>query len=123
MQQTSIPVDVSPQEIMRLQSLGEALTLSARISGWSDKEAQAELSMDKAQWSRWRAGQEGVKWERIKALQSRGNNRVPVLWMAHDSGFDLSSMRLKETELERDNRLLREENEALRRVLLGKGAA
>lgn len=119
MDQTAIPVDVAPAEIARLRDLGEALVLSARVSGWADKEAQAVLGADKAQWSRWRSGQEGIKWERIKALQMRGNNRIPVMWMAHDSGFDLSSMRLQENELERDNRLLREENEALRRVLTG----
>lgn len=38
-------------------------------------------------------------------------------WMVNARGYDLSSLHKRESELERQNRLLREENAALRRVL------
>ena len=48
----------------------------------------------------------------------RCGNDAPLLWMNHDRGWDLHAMRRVESETERQNRLLREENAALRRVLL-----
>lgn len=44
-------------------------------------------------------------------------NDAPVLWMSHQRGWDLYSMRKYETETQRENRMLREENAALRRVI------
>jgi hypothetical protein len=42
--------------------------------------------------------------------------------MLHDRGYDLHALRKLETEVERENRSLREENAALRRVLIGAAA-
>lgn len=42
--------------------------------------------------------------------------------MNHQCGIDLYSLRFQESETERRCRLLQEENDALRRVLLGKAA-
>ena len=41
-------------------------------------------------------------------------NDAPLLWMLHARGYDLYSLRKKETETERMLRLAKEENEALR---------
>lgn len=49
-------------------------------------------------------------------------NDAPVLWMLQQRGYDLHSVRRLETAVERENRLLREENEALRRVLTGRAS-
>lgn len=46
-------------------------------------------------------------------------NDAPVMWMLHQRGYDLHSLRKLESETERENRQLREENAALRRVLQG----
>ena len=50
-------------------------------------------------------------------------NDAPLLWMLHNRGYDLHSIRRRESETERQNRMLREENAALRRVLLAGEAA
>ena len=122
MQMQMALADVSPREIMRCRTFGDALDLGAKVAGLAPKELQADLRLDKAQWSRWLSEQEGVRWEKLQALQQRCGNTVPVQWLCWASGFDLASMRRQENELERDNRLLREENDALRRVLIGQGA-
>ena len=119
MSQISLPVEVSPVEVMRERGLGDAILLCIKAAGLEPKQVQAELRLDKAQWSRWVSGQEGVKWERLRALQDLCGNDAPTLWMLHDRGYDLSTVRRVESTVERENRMLREENAALRRVLTG----
>lgn len=118
MNQLSLPVQVRPEEVMRKQSLGGAIELCAELGGYSlDKTLQQELKVDKAQFSRWQSGTEGVQWGKFVDLMDKCGNDAPVLWMLHQRGYDLYSVRRQETATERENRLLREENAALRRVL------
>lgn len=120
MTQLSLPVEIRPEEVMRKQSLGKAIELCAEAAGFSlDKELQQTLGVDKGQFSRWLSEQEGVKWDKFSLLMDTCGNDAPLLWMLHNRGYDLYSLRKKETETERENRILREENAALKRVLLG----
>lgn len=121
--QISLPLQVLPDEIAREQSLGAAIELCAKVAGFAlDKELQTKLGVDKAQFSRWQSGQEGILWPKLESLMDKCGNDAPVLWMNHKRGYDLRSIRRLETETERENRLLREENAALRRVLQGRAA-
>ena len=119
MNQLALPVEVSPREVARKSSLGGAIDLCAEAAGLEPKQVMAELRLDKAQWSRWSSGQEGVVWPKLACVMDLCGNDAPLLWMAQDRGYDLGSLRKVETELQRENRLLREENTALRRVLKG----
>ena len=121
--QIALPVEVRPEEVAREKTLGGAIELCAKLQGFSlDKELQQALGVDKAQFSRWHSGQEGVIWPKFTKLMDLCGNDAPLLWMAHQRGYDLHSLRKRETETERENRLLREENAALRRVLMAGGA-
>lgn len=120
--QVAFPVEVSPQEVLREKSLGGAIALCAKAAGYEPKELQAELRWDKAQWSRWESGQEGVVWPKLVALMDYCGNDSPLLWMLHARGYDITSIRKRETELERELRKAKEENKALRRVLQGEAA-
>jgi hypothetical protein len=116
--QISLPVDVRPEEVMRKQSLGSAIELCAELGGYAlDKTLQQELNVDKAQFSRWQSGTEGVQWPKFTALMDRCGNDAPVLWMLHQRGYDLHSVRRRESALERENRELREDLAAARRLL------
>lgn len=118
--QLSIPVPVRPEEIARERSLGGAIELCAKAANLPlDKQLQQALDVDKGQFSRWLSGQEGIKWDKFTALMDFCGNDAPLLWMLHARGYDLHSIRRTETETERENRRLREENAALRRVLVG----
>lgn len=118
--QLGIPVPLRPDEVIREKSLGDAIALCAKAGGFAlDKELQMELGVDKAQFSRWQSGTEGVVWPKLERLMDTCGNDAPLLWMLHQRGYDLHSLRHLESETERQNRLLREENAALRRVLLG----
>lgn len=122
MTQVAFPVEVSAQEIVRERSLGGAISLCAKAAGYEPKELQSELKWDKAQWSRWESGQEGVVWPKLVQLMDFCGNDAPVLWMYHARGYDLHALRKRESELEQQLRLAREENLALRRVLTGANA-
>ena len=117
--QTQLPVEVPIADVERQADFGSAVALCISLGGQPRKAVECELQLAGGQLSRWIDGQEGIKWDRLAALHAFCGNDAPVLWMAHASGYDLHSMRRKETETERENRLLREENAALKRVLLG----
>lgn len=119
MTQIAFPNEVTAQEIARESTLGGSIALCAKAAGYEPKQIQDALKTDKAQWSRWESGQEGVVWPKLTALMDRCGNDAPLLWMAHDRGYDAASMHKRETETEKENRMLREENAALRRVLQG----
>ena len=117
-QQISLPVEVRPEEVMRKQSLGAAIELCAEVGGYAlDKTLQQELGVDKAQFSRWQSGTEGVQWAKFVALMDRCGNDAPVLWMLHQRGYDLHSLRRRESALERENRELREQLAAAKRFI------
>lgn len=119
MNQVAIPNEVRPEEVCREKTLGGAIELCAKVAGYSlDKELQQSLGVDKAQFSRWLSGTEGVVWPKFSALMDACGNDAPLHWMLHQRGYDLGSLRKLESEIEKQNRLLREENAALRRVML-----
>lgn len=119
MTQIAIPVDIPPAEIARKRDFGAAIDLCLEYGGKTPKEAQSDLRFDKGQFSRWQSGQEGIVPGKLFALMDYCGNDAPLLWMNYVRKWDLYAMRKLETEVERENRLLREENAALRRVLLG----
>lgn len=111
MNQISLSVRIEPVEVARKKTLGSALELCAELAGFSlDKELQQRLHVDKAQFSRWTSGTEGILWPKFCALMDACGNDAPLLWMAHQRGYDLESMRQRESETEK---ALRVANEAL----------
>jgi hypothetical protein len=118
MTQLSIPVSMRPDEVLRKKTLGSSIELCAELAGFSlDKELQSKLKVDKAQFSRWQSGEEGIKWEKFTALMDICGNDAPLFWMLKERGYDLHSVRKTESETEKALRLAQEENAALRRAL------
>lgn len=104
---------ISPQEVVAKLSWCGALELCAEAAGFDlDKQASANIGMDKARWSRIKSGQEGIKWEQLQVFMDGCGNDAPLLWMLAQRGYDLHSLRRTETENERR---LRETQEALER--------
>ena len=108
MNQLAFPSLVTPQEIAREHTLGGAITLCAKVAGYEGKEVQDKLHTDKAQWSRWESGAEGIIWPKFTALMDCCGNDAPLLWMLQQRGYDLSSLRKQETELEKRLRIAEE---------------
>lgn len=119
MNQLSIPAQVRPEEVARKQSLGNAIELCAELAGFSlDKELQQTLGVDKAQFSRWLSGTEGVIWPKLEKLMDECGNDAPILWMLHQRGYDLHSLRKRESETEKRLREVIEERDREREMRL-----
>jgi hypothetical protein len=113
--QLSLPMKLNFDEVIRKQSLGAALEMCADVAGFQfDKTLQRELGVDKAQFSRWQSGGEGVVWPKFAKLMDVCGNDAPLLWMVHQRGYDLASLRRLESETERELRVAREQLEAER---------
>lgn len=119
MSQLAIPTEVPVSELIRKKSLGAAFDLCAELAGKEPKQIQSDLKLDKAQWSRWTSGQEGVIWPKFQSVMDNCGNDAPLLWMCHNRGWDVGRMVRYETQVEQENRMLREEVQALRRVIQG----
>lgn len=119
MNQLGFPSAVTIQEITREKTLGGAIGLCVKAAGLEPKEVMDALRvdgkpLDKAQWSRWESGAEGVIWPKLNAVMDFCGNDAPLLWMNLARGYELSSIRRRETELERELRLAQEEVAQLR---------
>lgn len=113
MNQLGFPSVVTAQEVAREKTLGGAISLCAKAAGFEPKEVMDALRvdgkpLDKAQWSRWESGQEGVVWPKFTALMDFCGNDAPLLWMLYARGYDLGSLRKRETETERKLRIAEE---------------
>lgn len=108
MSQLGIPVEVTAQEIAREFSLGGAISLCAKAAGLTPKEVQDALKADRAQFSRWTDDKEGILWPKLVALMETCGNDAPLLWMLHARGYDIHSLRRRETETEKQLRIERE---------------
>lgn len=108
--QLGLPVPVPLDAIERKKTLGHAMELCAELAGFEfDKQLQTRLDVDKAQFSRWQSGAEGIVWPKFVKLMDVCGNDAPLLWMNHQRGWDLAAMRRRETETERELRMAREE--------------
>lgn len=120
--QVAIPVEVRPEEVAREKTLGGAIDLCAKVAGYAlDKTLQAELEVDKAQFSRWQSGAEGIVWPKFVRLMDVCGNDAPLLWMLHQRGYDLNSLRKRETETEKKLREANEQIAHLQHTLLSLG--
>lgn len=115
-QPTVFQVSVNPDEIARKQSWAGAIEHCAELAGYSlDK--QSSPGMDKARWSRIKAGQEGIKPDQLETFMDSMGNDAPLLWLLHRRGWDLHSLRRKESETERQ---LREAQETIAQLMRDK---
>lgn len=128
--QIGLPSQVSLAEIAREKTLGGAIELCAKAAGFAlDKELQGILGVDKAQFSRWHSGAEGIIWPKFVRLMDVCGNDAPLLWMLHQRGYDITTIRRMESEIECQLRKEREKNAELElklrvmnEVLMGRAA-
>lgn len=124
-QPTLLQIEVPLSEVVRKSTLGKAIEYCAELAGYDyGKELEGALrdrgvKCDDTQLSRWKKGEEGIKVEKFFGLMDVCGNDAPLMWLLHARGYDLASVRRRESETERQLRLALEENAALRRVLQG----
>ena len=107
------PVAVDLAEIGRQPTWGQVIALCANKSGVLDKIIAADLDIDAATWSRWKSGQNNPSGEQLAKLMDRCGNEAPLFWLLLSRGYDPRSLRRIETQIEQENRELRERLTAL----------
>lgn len=108
--------------VAKQSSMSKALALCQTLSGLDDAQFYGSngIVKDQAQWSRIMGpSKHNFPHDKLNVFMDIAGNEVPLLWLAYSRGYDLHSMHKRESETERENRLLKEENAALRRVLMG----
>ena len=104
---------IDPALISKQSSMTKALQLCQTLSGLDDAKFYGSngIVKDQAQWSRimGQSGSANFPQDKLNLFMDLAGNEAPLLWLAHSRGYDLESLRPLETQLERENRLLREE--------------
>ena len=100
---------IRPEDVARQPSLSGALALAASAAGLDlEKEVHIPLGIDAGHWTRMRTGTAGIQWKQLSAICDLTGNDAPILWMLYQRGYDLHSLRKRESDIERENRELRE---------------
>jgi hypothetical protein len=116
MSQLGFPCEVTAQEVAREKTFGGSIDLCRKAAALEPKQVTDAVrtsegkAVDKAAWSRWVNDNEGVEWQKLVQIMDKCGNDAPLLWMLHARGYEITSLRRRETELERK---LREAEEAL----------
>lgn len=92
-----------------------AVKLAISVAGFeSDKEVYGALGIDAGHWSRIHRGEAHFPIDKLSALMDLCGNEAPLLWLTHNRGYDIASLRKRETEMERRCRELQEQLDAER---------
>lgn len=102
------PVNVDLVEVKRQPTWASALSLCANKSGLQDKVVAGAVGVDNAVWSRFKSGQNAPSGEQLDKLMTRCGNEAPLFWLLMKRGYDPHSLRRFESDVERENRELRE---------------
>ena len=104
------------EDLARQKSFSGALALGASVAGLDlEKEVHIPLGIDAGHWTRIRSGSAGTDWQKLEAICDLYGNDAPILWMLYQRGYDLHSLRKRETETERALREAKERIEGLER--------
>lgn len=113
--QRSLPMAKTPMQevdhalVRRQPSLLMAVKLCISLGGLeADKEVYMPLGIDAGHWTRIMRGEAHFPIDRLPDLMDLCGNEAPLLWLLDNRGYDLHSLRRKESETERELRLAQE---------------
>jgi hypothetical protein len=107
--------DVDHASIIRQPSMTKAIVLCVDMAGFvNDKDLCRSIDIDPAVWARIKSGQAHFPHDRLIDLMDEAGNEVPLMWLLHKRGYDLHSLRKRESETEKALRIKDEELRAER---------
>jgi len=105
---------LDPAIVIAQPTLLAAVKLAISVGGFeADKEVYGALGIDAGHWSRIHRGEAHFPLDKLPALMDLCGNEAPLIWLTHRRGYDIASLRRRETETERELRLARERIELL----------
>ena len=103
------PQDVDPKLVTAQPTLLGAIKLCVSLAGFeADKQLYGALEIDAGHWSRITRGEAHFPVDKLPHLMDLCGNEAPLIWLTHERGYDPASLRKRETDVERENRELRE---------------
>lgn len=112
-----------PLELVRRQpTMTSAIALCVQLSGLEDKEVYLSLDIDPGHWSRIMKGDAHFPVNKLSLLMDLCGNEAPLIWMVHHRGYDVPSLRKRESETEMRLRLAEERIAELEREARVKAA-
>lgn len=103
------PVAVDVGAVARLPSMTKAIVLCSELAGLvNDKDQARAIDIDPSTWSLIRAGTRAFPHEKYLTMFEEFGNEAPMLYMLYQRGYDLASLRKRESETERALRMERE---------------
>ena len=102
---------VDPALIAKQASMTKALHLCQTLSGLDDAQfyGPSGIVKDQAQWSRvMGTSAHNFPHDKLNLFMDIAGNEAPLMWLLQSRGYDLSSLRHTETEIERELRLTKE---------------
>lgn len=93
----------------------KALRAMARASGLQDKALAVEIGVDNATFSRVMSGQARFSEEQMTRFMDACGSELWIGWWLSSRGYDPTSPRRIESDVERENRELREQLEQIQR--------
>ncbi len=109
---------IKPTTLGDLQGIdteAKALRAMARASGLQDKALAVEIGVDNATFSRVMSGQARFSEEQLQRFMDACGSELWVSWWLAQRGYDPTSPRRIETDVERENRELRDQIEQMQR--------
>lgn len=95
---------VDPELIAKQPTMSKALALCQTMSGKDDAQFYGEngIVKDQAQWSRIMGpSSHNFPHDKFNVFMDKAGNEVPLLWLLHSRGYDITSLHKRETETER----------------------
>jgi hypothetical protein len=95
--------------IQQQPTLLAAVKLCISLGGFeADKEVYTPLGIDAGHWTRIMRGEAHFPIDKLPALMDLCGNEAPLLWLLDARGYDLHSVRPRESETQRELRLANE---------------
>jgi hypothetical protein len=116
-------VSVDFDSVCRQKTFNAAIVLCVQSSGLDRKQVYSALGVDAATWSRIESGQAHFPVNKLEQLMDLCLNEAPLMWLIHARGYDWSSVRRKQSEVEKALTEMQQENADLKRLLRLKGEA
>lgn len=101
--------DVPAELVLRQSTLSGAIALCVQVSGLEEKEVYLSLGIDAGHWTRIMKGDAHFPVNKLGDLMDLCGNEAPLSWLVYARGYDLHSLRKRETETERKLRQAEEE--------------
>lgn len=105
------PVDAA--QVAELSHFHKAVSKMVDEAPLQPKSISCETDIDAGQLSKILSGQAGIIWEKLEKLMDACGSELPLFWMLHRRGYEISGIKKRQSELEKQLEIERAEKAVL----------